>query len=310
MLNYFDGEFNGIKRWGESQYLDEEESLGLSLCSFHKSPNLEQDLFFEDYHNDYLREKESDNNIESNQNLSQKKTSDKSEEKEKGNNKNDEKPNIEISKANNNENGNSDTIKEYIENNNDIINNKEKTQEIKDTLSDINQIGKKRGREKLNRGKYKLESLIKKVKTFIFRILVKYVNSFGVELKKIDNKIIKDANSKLNKDLLDKKLEDILSLNISAKYKNIKNKEYNKEIIGKIYKENNQNVIDILKMTLKDFINNFKENPKLKGFYDNFIENMRIRQKQSDDYIKTFEYYFKKYCEICEKRKERKESKK
>ena len=101
--------------------------------------------------------------------------------------------------------------------------------------------------------------MIKKVKTFIFRILVKYVNSFGVELKKIDNKIIKDANSKLNKDLLEKKLEDILSLNISAKYKNIKNKEYNKEIIGKIYKENNQNVIDILKMTLKDFINNLKK---------------------------------------------------
>ena len=94
MLNIFDGEFNGIKRWGESQSLDEEEILGLGLFSFPKSPNLEQDLFFEDCHNDDLGQKTSDNNIESNQNLSQKKTSDKSEEKEKGNNKNDEKPNI------------------------------------------------------------------------------------------------------------------------------------------------------------------------------------------------------------------------
>ena len=149
--------------------------------------------------------------------------------------------------------------------------------------------------------------MIKKVKTFIFRILVLYVNSFGVELKKIDNGIVKDAGSKLNKDLLDKKLKDILSLNISAKYKNIKNKEYNKEIIEKIYEENNnQNVIDILNMKLKDFINNFKEKPILKRFYDNFIENMRIRQKQSDNYIGTFVHYFDNYFKICEKRKERK----
>jgi hypothetical protein len=33
---------------------------------------------------------------------------------------------------------------------------------------------------------------------------------------------------------------------------------------------------------------------------------MRIRQKQSDDYIANFEYYFDNYCEKCEKRKERK----
>ena len=301
MANFWNEDFDRIERLGESQYLDEEKGLGFDLFSSPENPNLFQELFFEDY-NDDLRQKTSDNNIETNQKLSQKKTSDKSEEKEKENNKNDEKPNIEISKINSNENGNSDTIKEYIDNNNDIINNKEKTQEIKDIISDNNQIGKKREREKLNRGKYNLESLIKKVKAFIFRILVIYVNSFGVELKKINNEIVKDASSKLNKGLLDKKLEDILSLNISAKYKNIKNKGNNKDIIGKIYKENNQNVIDILNMTLKDFINNFKEKPILKRFYDNFIENMRIRQKQSDDYIGTFVHYIK----ICEKRKERK----
>ena len=73
MSFYFDGEFNGIKRWGESQYLDEEKNIGHGLFSFPESQDLDQDPFFEDCHNDDLGQKTSDNNIESYQNLSKKK---------------------------------------------------------------------------------------------------------------------------------------------------------------------------------------------------------------------------------------------
>jgi hypothetical protein len=242
----------------------------------------EQIDLFNDCNNDEVQET-SPNNIESNQNLSQKKTSDISQEKEKEKEiiKNDEKPNIEISKIKSNENWNSDTKKEkYIENNNDKIDIKEKTQEIKEL-------------------DYRFENFMKKIKTFIFKSILRYVNSFikRPKLKKIEIKVKRDAHSKYNKDLLKTSLKDILSGN-------------NKEIIEKKYKEKNQNVIDILNMTLKEFIDNFKRNPELKKFYDEYINKMKMEKKYSDNYIRNFEFYFDNFSEICEKRKEKKESKK
>ena len=100
----------------------------------------------------------------------------------------------------------------------------------------------------------------------------------------------------------------ILSGNISNKYTKIKNKQINKEIIKKIYEEKNQNVVlDILNMNLEDFINNFKSNPILKKYYDKNINKMK--KDYSDNYIRTFGYYFDNYCEICEKRKIKKNKK-
>ena len=280
MVEFFDIEQNEVIKCSSE-----------SLIFYNNEEDDEQNFFLDEFNDGNLDKKLTSNKIEENQTLNQKATSDKSQEKEKENNKNDEKPYIEISKTNNNENWNTYTEKEKpIININDKIDNKEKTQEKKEP-------------------DYRFENFMKKIKTFVFKSIFRYVNSLikgRKKLKKIVNNVSRNIDSKYNKELLNKNLEDIISMDISKKYK-IKNKKYNKETIAKIYEENNQNVIKILNMELKDFINKFKENPTLKGYYDSYIDKMK--KEYSDNYVGTFESYFDRFCEICEKRKEKKEKK-
>jgi hypothetical protein len=234
-----------------------------------------------DCNDDNLNDNTPFDNIETNHNLCQKKTSDisREKEKEKENIKNDEKPHIEISKANNNENGNSDTKKEkYIINTNDKKNNKKKTKKI----------GGPKLRKKRLRGKIKFRSSMEIENPFQFESILKYVNSFIKESKllNIEKKVVKKIKLEFYKDLLKIKFKDILLRN-----------SHNKEIIEKIYEEKNQKVIDILNMQLKDCINKFKENPTLKEYYDSFINDMKQKQKQPDDYIRNFEYYFDNFTD-------------
>ena len=277
MVEFFDIEQNEVIKCSSE-----------SLIFYNNEEDDEQNFFLDEFNDGNLDKKLTSNKIEENQTLNQKATSDKSQEKEKENNKNDEKPYIEISKTNNNENWNTYTEKEKpIININDKIDNKEKTQEKKEP-------------------DYRFENFMKKIKTFVFKSIFRYVNSLikgRKKLKKIVNEVSKNIESKYNKELLNKRLKDIVSMDVSDKYK-IKNKKYNKETIEKIYKENNQNVINILNMELKDYINKFKDNPILKGYYDSYIDKMK--KKYSDNYVGTFEFYFDRFCYICENRKEKK----
>ena len=277
MVEFFDIEQNEVIKCSSE-----------SLIFYNNEEDDEQNFFLDEFNDGNLDKKLTSNKIEENQTLNQKATSDKSQEKEKENNKNDEKPYIEISKTNNNENWNTYTEKEKpIININDKIDNKEKTQEKKEP-------------------DYRFENFMKKIKTFVFKSIFRYVNSLikgRKKLKKIVNEVSKNIESKYNKELLNKRLKDIVSMDVSDKYK-IKNKKYNKETIEKIYKENNQNVINILNMELKDYINKFKDNPILKGYYDSYIDKMK--KKYSDNYVETFEFYFDRFCYICENRKEKK----
>ncbi len=277
--------------WIELNNCSSENPSFFQENSFEEKDN-KLNFFPNDCNDDDLGKKSTSNKIEENQNLNQKPTSDQTKEREKEKENNDEKPNIEISKTNNNENGNSDSEKEKpISNTNDKIDNKEKTQEKKEP-------------------DYRIENFIKKIKTFVFKSIFIYVNSLikgRKKLKKIENKVARNTDSEYNKELLKTRLEDILSMDISTKYK-IQNKKYNKKIIAKIYEEKNQKVIDILNMELKDFINKFKDNPTLKGYYGSYIDNMK--KEYSDNYVGTFESYFDRFYEICEKRKEKKKERK
>ena len=280
-FNYFDSEYDGVAK----------SSIDSSLFIFHDNPFIEQYDDQNIFPNNWFDEEgqKTSNKIEKNQNLNQNESSEKTQEKE--NIKYEEKPNIEISEINNNQNGNSDTQKEKpISNTNDKIDNKEKTQEKREPV-------------------YRFSNFMTKIKVFLFKVLVIYVNSFikGPKLLNIENEVVRNTESEFNKDLLKKRLKIILSGNISNKYTKIKNKQINKEIIEKIYEEKNQNVVlDILNMNLEDFINNYKSNPILKKYYDKKIGKMK--KDYSDNYIRTFEYYFDNYCKICDKRKIKKKN--
>ena len=157
MINYFDSEFSEVSK----------SSIDSSLLFFSDNQFIEQyddQNFFPN--NCFDDEGQKTSNIkEENQNLRQKEILDKAQEKE--NIKYDEKSNIEISKINNNENGNSDTEKnKNISNTNDKLDNKEKTQEKKEP-------------------DYRFANFMKKIKVFLFKVLVIYVNSFikGPKLK-------------------------------------------------------------------------------------------------------------------------------
>lgn len=252
---------------------------------------------------DQLRINTSLNKIEVNQN-SNKKISGKSTDKSE--NKNDGEIYIEISKANNYENWNLDSKKEniIIFNTNNNLNDRKKANDIETQKYDINSLGKKRKEEKSEKILYnisldKFEEIIEKIKGFLFYSIKGYIKSFinGSILFKIIDEILADTSLEINKDLLETTLKDILS-------------RYNKKDIRKIYEEKNQNIIDILNLKLKEFINGFKDNPILKEFYDNFIEKMK--QEESDDFIEAFEYYFDNLSDECQRnrRKEGRNKKK
>ena len=110
-----------------------------------------------------------------------------------------------------------------------------------------------------------------------------------------------------NKELLHTKLKDIFSLfEINGKFKCF-DKNYNKEVIDKIYAENIKELIDILEMNFLEIFcefRNLKESEKLKGFekIDSVIREMSLKEEEKDKekYISIFKkvvmdfenYYF------------------
>ena len=284
--------------------------LSESTLIFHEE-NDGQDFFNNEYNSiDSLIQNTSSNNIKSNQNSSQKNTAEKSnnlsQENKEENIKNDEKLYNEIQKINNNENENSDTVNnKSIVNTNNKIKIKKKNKKIKGPIFSINKKWKKRKRERKRNRKYEFYNIMKRIKKFLLESILRYVNSFikGKKLLKIENIVSKESDVEINKALLDTSLKDILSRDI---YKKTKKYElhHNKKIIEEIYEERNQNIIDILNMKLKEFVDSFKDNPTLKLFYDNLIYEMK--KERSDNYVGTFDYYFDNYSEICQRRRNRK----
>jgi len=93
------------------------------------------------------------------------------------------------------------------------------------------------------------DNIIKKIKAIIFRHILIFLNNLlkkvnkskcNIEFLKLDYKYINKLQVSFEKDLLSKKLKELLSLNISPKYK------------GK--EENNKNIIEIIEKKDKDII--------------------------------------------------------
>lgn len=148
--------------------------------------------------------------------------------------------------------------------------------------------------------KFSHDNILRKLKVKFFKKIVKYINriiisKYGAKIKKLlplNGKISQNNTIIFNRKLLYSKLKDIFLISeINGKYKSVQ-KNYNKEIIIKIYNENIKELIDILEMTLLDVYKIFRdsnETNKLNGLEKLDIVINEIKNKENnEEYIKKF----------------------
>ena len=148
--------------------------------------------------------------------------------------------------------------------------------------------------------KFSTDNILRKIKVKFFHKIINYLNSIIISkyrtkintLKNLKGDISQNNTINFNKQLLNSKLKDIfLNNKINGKFK-IYESSYNKTIIEKIYKENIQELIDILEITFFDAFKIFRDKnevQKLNGLekLDIVIEEIK-RKDNNEDYIKKF----------------------
>ena len=107
---------------------------------------------------------------------------------------------------------------------------KKNYENIKKTNKSINN---KKNIKRKPHNKFYLDSKIKKIKSFIYKVIINFFNNNYIKhgkskLRKLEKKITSDTHVKSNKALLEKSLKEILSLS-----------SYNKKIIDKLYANSN-----------------------------------------------------------------------
>ena len=114
--------------------------------------------------------------------------------------------------------------------------------------------------------KYSDDNILRKIKVKFLQKLIKYINGkikpkyIGVVklLKPLKGEISQDNTINFNRQLLGSKLKDIFSNNeINGKFK-LCEKDYNKNVIDEIYKNNIQEIINIFELTFLEAFNIFR----------------------------------------------------
>jgi hypothetical protein len=197
-----------------------------------------------------------------------------------------------------------------------------------------NYINKKRGRKittniiNFIHDNMSPDNIIKKIKSKIFKLVLNFINNLLYlhfkerKLLKTDYSYVNKMNQKENLEYLDMSLRDILSFDISKKYKfKFKNqKDYNKKIIEQVEKlENTQTLTFALNLSLQDFMDIFcfikkfedfekKENIDLAALKNSFTYCDSILKEIydfSDDYFAFFIFFiynYKRWFSIKKKR--------
>ena len=136
---------------------------------------------------------------------------------------------------------------------------------------------KKRGRKSKENNKTEThdkrcpDNVIKKVKATIFKYILLFLNKiinenfkFKVELLKLDYRFVERIEKEQNLKLLNMRLKDLFSKDISPKYKYKYPKDYNKKIIEKILQDTNEIILFSFNMTLRDQIDIFTQKKSVK----------------------------------------------
>jgi hypothetical protein len=138
---------------------------------------------------------------------------------------------------------------------------------------------KKRGRKPKNKECYKehdrmaADNIIKKIKAEFFKYMILFINNiigtlnliYNNKIYKIDYDLINRLNREIDLKYLNMTIKDLLSLDVSPKYKKVE-AESNKNYIEKILNEKslNETIKFVLNMTFRDFIDIFSYKKKVK----------------------------------------------
>ena len=147
---------------------------------------------------------------------------------------------------------------------------------------------KKRGRKSKRIKGYKVhdkmtsDNIIKKIKTEFFKYMILFINNiigtinliYNNKIYKIDYELINRLNREIDLKYLNMTIKDLLSLNVSPKFKKI-DEESNKNYIEKILNEKslNEAIKFAFNMTFRDFINIFSYKKKVKELLNEYKIN-------------------------------------
>jgi hypothetical protein len=151
------------------------------------------------------------------------------------------------------------------------------------------------------------DNIIRKIKAFFFSSVIEYIQTFinrykqnlknDIKLLTLDYKNVNRLEKKFNIKLLEATLQDLISLDISSKYKNHdNNKDWNKKIIKKVLEQekNNAIIISLLKMSFDKWIDIFTYkkhwiyNIEIKGI-KSFLE--KIQSETDSQYFSKVIFY-------------------
>ena len=170
---------------------------------------------------------------------------------------------------------------------------------IYDNKENAKKTSKKRGREnkdnkRKEHNKMSPDNIIKKIKGKLFKICLNFINNIINEIFKgkknkllsINYKYISQLKKEIDLNILDTKLKDLYSKEISPKFRE-KGKDYNKNIIDSIIIDENLEISDkntikfVLDITFKEWLNLYT----LKESIDTFCKN---KEKNTVDIIKKY----------------------
>ena len=178
---------------------------------------------------------------------------------------------------------------------------------------------RKRSNEIGEHNKYTVDHIVLKIKTHLIKCLMTFINvvffSHGykdkilqINAERANNNTIED-----NEELLKMTLKDLFSFPISAKNGKIytENQNHNKEVLDKIYKEENHFVNSVLDSTFFECIKHFRGTEfkyallGLEDYYNIIIQE--LEEKYEEEYVKKFQEVLLDYETKIKKMQSKKE---